>query len=168
MTQTATELRQQAAAHEADARESFERCDTDGFLSQWASGINASVARKQASIVEAGGVATFERTLLVTLDGEATDARLVNTRYGKKWRLDGADLWLAYKPVRESTLAKRGYKETTVQEVAPAKAQTWAPPGATGLGGASSVQVLIFRTDDLEGGGRERNEWRCVGVGDVR
>lgn len=163
---TAEEHRAKAAKHERDAAESWERSDTDGFLSQWASGINARVQHTNADIAEAGGVATFKRTRLVTLEGEATDARRVRTRYGLKWRLDSADAWLPYRPVRESTLAKRGYREVDEFAVAPAKAETWAPPGAKGLGSAHLVTVIIVRTDDLPGGGRERAEWECDGIGD--
>lgn len=168
MTATAEELRAQAARHEQDAADSFERCDTDGFVSQWASGLNAQVARANADIAEAGGVATFERLYLRRLDGERVDARRVKTRFGLRWRIDETDEWLPYRPARASTLEKRGYVEETEYAVAPAKAQTWAPGNARGLSGATSVQVVTFRTDELEGGGTERNEWRCVGAGDVR
>jgi hypothetical protein len=167
MEKTAEQFRAEAAAHRQDARDSWERSDTDGFLSQWASGINARMADDQAKLAEAGGIATFERTILVTLEGEATDARRVETRYGTKWRLDSTDQWLAYMPERESTLAKKGYKETTITAVAKARVKTWAPPGARGLSGATSVTVITERADDLEGGGRELREWRCVGYGDL-
>jgi hypothetical protein len=165
---SAAALREQAARHRKDEADSYERSDTDGFVSQWASGINARVDDANARIAEAGGVATFCRTRLVTLDGEETDARKVNTRFGTKWRLDSTDEWLPYMPARESTLAKRGYREVDEYEVAPAKAQTWAPGNQRGLSGATSVSVVTFRTDELPGGGRERNEWRCVGDGDCR
>jgi hypothetical protein len=165
MSQSAEQFRQQAAQHRADAQESFERCDTDGFVSQWASGVNGQVAERNAKIAQAGGVATFVRTRLLTLDGQDTDARLCQTKYGAKWRLDSADKWLAYKPAKASTLAKHGYQEVDEYAVAPAKAQTWAPPGAKGLSGATQVQVIVVRTDELPGGGRERNEWRFYGYG---
>ena len=37
-TLTAQEHREAAARHYQEAADSFERCDTDGFLSQWAAG----------------------------------------------------------------------------------------------------------------------------------
>jgi hypothetical protein len=156
-------LREQAAQHERDAVESFERSDTDGFVSQWGSSLNAQVDRANAQIADDGGVARFERTVLVTADGEPTDARCVSTRYGLRWRLDSTPEWLPYRPARESTLGKRGYREVIEEIVAPAKAQTWAPGNARGLSGATAVVVRVFRTDELPGGGRERNEWRHVG-----
>jgi hypothetical protein len=148
---TAEEYRTEAQQHRQDSRDSWERSDTDGFLSQWASGINAQVAEENAKIADAGGLAIFERTILVKLDGSPTDARMVRTRYGTKWRLDSTDEWITYKPERESTLKRRGYREETIEAVAPAKAITWAPRGATGLGGAHQVRVIVVRTDDLAG-----------------
>jgi hypothetical protein len=155
----AAELRAKAAQHEQDAADSFERCDTDGFVSQWASGLNAQVARANAQIAEDGGMALFERTLLCTLDGEIVqDARVVRTRFGERWRIDRTDEWLPYRPARESTLAKYGYREIEQEAVGPAKAITWSPSGGRGLSGATSVTVRVFRTD------AEKSEgWRHVG-----
>ena len=44
----ATALRAEAAEARAEAAASFERVDTDGFVSQWASGINAQLADAKA------------------------------------------------------------------------------------------------------------------------
>lgn len=165
MTQTAEQLRKEAAQHRQDAVDSFDRCDTDGFLSQWASGMNADLKLARAKIAEAGGLATFTRLRLVTLDGQETDARRVNTRYGSKWRLDSTDEWLGVQPVRESTLARKGYREVEEFALAPAKAIHWAPPGARGLSGATSVQTLVLRAD-IEG--NDVWDWRLDGYGDTR
>jgi hypothetical protein len=84
---TADELRAQAAQHEQDAADSFERCDTDGFVSQWASGVNAQKARYEADLVEAGGIATFAVDELYC-DGEKIAARKIGGRYGDCFVLD--------------------------------------------------------------------------------
>ncbi|MEZ0076309.1 hypothetical protein [Planotetraspora sp. GP83] len=55
----AAELREQATAEDVKALQSFDRCDTDGALSQWAWGLTAAELRLQASIEEAGGKALF-------------------------------------------------------------------------------------------------------------
>jgi hypothetical protein len=167
MEKTAEQFRAEAAKHRQDARESWDRSDTDGFLSQWGSGLSAQEADEKAKLAEAGGIATFERTILLTAEGETTDARRVETRYGTKWRLDSTDQWLAWRPERASTLAKKGFKEVEITEVAPARVKLWAPPGARGLSGAHSVRVITERADELEGGGRELREWRFKGYGDL-
>jgi hypothetical protein len=154
----AENLRAQAAEHRRNAAESFDRCDTDGFLSQWASGMNADLADRNADIAEHGGVWTFERVILERADGTPLDARAVQTRYGKRWRVDADDAWLPYRPVRATTLGKRGYRERVETEIAPARAIHWAPPGARGMSGATSVSVVIIRTD-----ADRRDGWQPVG-----
>lgn len=158
MTAKAEELRREAAADEQEARDSFERCDTDGFLSQWAGGLTAQQKRKQADIEEAGGTALFAKDVLLTLDGEATDARIVETRYGTKWRLDSTDEWIKYGSSAKA-LAKRGYRAVEVCERASARA--FIDGQGTGLSG--TAWVAVKRTDGAKG-------WtKCVGIaGDER
>lgn len=56
-----------AAAKRAEGRRSsqeayasFERCDTDGFMSQWASGVTATVREAEAVLIENGGLVEVE------------------------------------------------------------------------------------------------------------
>jgi hypothetical protein len=146
-----------AAAHEQAAAESFDRCDTDGFLSQWGSMQMSALERRNAEIASHGGVWKFERLSVVTLDGRATDGRIVETRYGKKVRLDSRDAWVT---PTDRALAKYGMRIETHTEVAPAKAVHWAPKGARGLSGASQVCVVIVRADGERG-------WQPAGAPDA-
>lgn len=84
-TQTPEALRQQAAERDLSAAESFDRCDTDGYLSQWAATVTARKLRTQADLAEAGG--RWEFPALFNLDGEQVPAKLVRTRYGMSWML---------------------------------------------------------------------------------
>lgn len=97
-TQTATrftataEMLAQAAQYRAEARgcygsayDSFERCDTDGFLSQWASGVMAGRYEGAAQILENGGCAEF--IALFDLEGNLVPAKYMETRYGYAWAL---------------------------------------------------------------------------------
>lgn len=80
----AERLREQANEYRRKAAESFERSDTDGFLSQWAHGVNARRAEAEADLIENGGVADFP----TLLDGDRrVDAKLVDGRYGRVWLL---------------------------------------------------------------------------------
>lgn len=129
-TMTADEHRAAAADHEREAHDSFERSDTDGALSQWASGINAAKERALANLAEAGGMADFRA--LLDLDGNLVPARIISTTYGSRWAIfasaddanrHGAPVveWL---PVGADTkrkinnLAKRGYREGYVRRPA--------------------------------------------------
>jgi hypothetical protein len=80
---TPEELRDRAAARDAAAAESFERCDTDGFMSQWAHGVNAQKDRLAADIAENDGYHTFRA--LFDRGGKLVTARRVETRYGMRW-----------------------------------------------------------------------------------
>jgi len=125
---TASTLRAEAAQHEQDKADSFERCDTDGFLSQWASGCTAALKRVQASIVEAGGNAEFPA--LFDLDGNPVPAKLIDTKFGTSWGVfeswdalnDKGDIvrWVNAFPKRESTMRNKGFTEGRVM------AQGWA------------------------------------------
>lgn len=148
-TKTAADFNADAARHEDDARESFDRCDTDGFLSQWASGVNAQVARKNALIAENGGVATFWAYRVFDLDGRERSFRRANTRYGFKLVVETAngEVWIDPEAKRPATNRAKGCIVTKEEFVAPAHARTWSPPGARGLSGCTSVQVVTFPDD---------------------
>ncbi len=146
---TADEHRAAAAADRQAAADSFDRSDTDGFLTQWAHGVTAREHDLAAAILEKGGLWTFPG-LFDTATGARVEARMVDGNYGRVWavrRSDGTVAhWVpAYKSGPRSKAAKLGLEER--DELAPARAITWAPRGARGLAGASSVQVIAERTD---------------------
>jgi hypothetical protein len=87
---TAQEHRDAAARAEQEAFDSFERCDTDGFLSQWASGLTAQLHRRQADLEDAGGVAEFW-ALYDAETGERIRAKLIDGQYGLCWALCDAN-----------------------------------------------------------------------------
>ena len=148
-TETAGDkLRASAAQHERNAHESFERCDTDGFVSQWASGLNAQKDRLAASIADAGGVAEFPA--LFDLDGNLVAAKLIDGRYGLVWGILASDdphsditKWVTAFPARESTMRNKGYREGFVMAPAAAK----LAGGGKGLAGAANVRAIKYRTD---------------------
>lgn len=80
---TAEEYRDMARGQERAKEESFDRCDTDGFLSQWAHGVLARQYLLAADIAENGGVDDFPA--LFDLDGTIVPAKIVKTKFGSKW-----------------------------------------------------------------------------------
>ena len=92
----ATEIEQAGQNRLKAKRESFERCDTDGFLTQWAHGVNADKDRMQAAILRNGGYAEFP-VLVDTATGEVVADKVYtfdNTFAGfgtvTKWKVDVA------------------------------------------------------------------------------
>lgn len=57
---SAEEWRAEASKHIQDREDSFDRCDTDGFVSQWASGLNSSLKQTLAELAENGYMASFK------------------------------------------------------------------------------------------------------------
>ncbi len=141
----AARLRGKKRAAEQSAADSWERSDTDGFLSQWASGLTAQEHEAQARVLESGGYA--EHVGLYHLDGRRARAKLMPTKYGTRWMVldenDKAILWLTAFPKRKTTLAKHGFEERT----------EWAPSQARlvgeGHGLSGRAWVAVVRTDGL-------------------
>jgi hypothetical protein len=114
MQKTSQQLLESAAAKEAEAAASFERCDTDGFLSQWALGIGAAKDRMEADLLEAGGVHEFPA--LFDLQGNWVRAKLIEGKYGTCWMLldeagEPTGKFVGAFPKQRKTLEAKGYME---------------------------------------------------------
>ena len=119
-TQTVEQLREQAKMKNASAEESFDRCDTDGFLSQWASRLGADFDMMKADILERGG-AVFPA--LFDLEGNIVKAKLIDTKYGKSWAIVGDNekftgQFVSAFPKKRETMVKKGFLEGRVLQKA--------------------------------------------------
>lgn len=82
MDHTVDEWKAMAGRNNREKADSFERSDTDGFMSQWASGVMANVYLACARHAENGGVATIP--WVFTADGKPVDRwKWTETRYGQ-------------------------------------------------------------------------------------
>lgn len=143
---TAEQWREAAAACARRSQESWERSDTDGFLSQWASDSTNRLNLVKAELADSNGLSEFPA--LFDLDGNLVAAKLLDTRYGSAWALLDSDDpdsrivgWVnrskaAKAKTRAANLAKKGYTEGTV--VAPAGAK---------LTGTTTLSVWVYRKD---------------------
>lgn len=143
--QRAEQLREQAKASDRRRIESEQRSDTDGFLSQWASGLGAQEKRLEADLVEAGGEAYFARDELHTLDGYPAPAKLIRTKFGLAWALEDVNgrftgEFITAHPKRESTMEKKGYREVETFFRVPAKVKIVGT--GTGLSGNAWVSIV--------------------------
>jgi hypothetical protein len=103
---TAEELRAEAARLDDRAAESFDRCDTDGALSQWSATATAMLRRAEAALIDDGGRHNFP--CLFTLDGDIVPSRLRSGRYGQYWTIE--DGGTVNHPKRMATLEAKGYR----------------------------------------------------------
>lgn len=150
---TATDLRASAAEHYAARQESIDRCDTDGFVSQWAHGILGKRDRAQARIVEAGGTATFPG-LYRRSDGARLRAKLISYHcsfsHRTKWAWSfrdqdgGVD---RSQPLVNDTRSKRGKLWKLGFEVRDETAPAKAIITGTGTGLSGHAWVEVIRTD---------------------
>ncbi len=146
----AQELREEAERHQESRRRSEDSSDTDGFLSQWASNLASEKAIHQAEIEENNGKWAFPA--LFDLKGNRVRAKLIRSwdrftkRHKSVWAIcDENDKFtgefINAFPSRESTLAKRGYKEG--KEDAPAEAKIQG----SGHGLSGNAWAAKVRTD---------------------
>lgn len=121
---TAEDYRKKAADNFREAQESYDRSDTDGALSQFASGLSSSKNLLLAEIAENNGLLEFPA--LFDLDGKLVPAKLINTRFGTCWALleseDGDSPFASFfnpssardEDRRIATNAKKGFYVGTV------------------------------------------------------
>jgi hypothetical protein len=86
-TLTPQDLRDKANEARLSARESFERCGDDGFVTQKASEISADRYELEAELLENGGLMD---TVALFLDGELASTHLGFGQYGSYWVLNDA------------------------------------------------------------------------------
>jgi hypothetical protein len=148
---TAAYCREQAAASRQRSAESWDRSDTDGFLSQWASDTTASEWDLKAELAEDGWTAEF--VALFDLDGNMIPAKEINGTYGPVWMLldehgrkrGWFNMSGAQKAAtRRANNAKKGVYVGLVR--VPAHVAMTGGSG-TGLGGCMSVRPSIFPDD---------------------
>ena len=143
MTKTAEELRAEAKTKFKAADDSFERCDTDGFLSQWASNLTGRKLMLEAEIAENDGLGEF--MALADADGNLVPAKVIDAKYGRCWAILSDWDWKApftgeFIGLRQ--VEKKGYRK--VRALAPARAEIVG--SGTGLAGAASCQAVKVQT----------------------
>lgn len=123
-SEAAEALRAQAAKDRQSAADSFERCDTDGFLSQWASGVMASQRDREAELANHGSLSIFPALLDEAGNIHARIYTFPN-RFGpgssyvfKVQRGEKAE-WVNAYYAKDSTYQKKGLQKVWI--IAPAK-----------------------------------------------
>lgn len=146
---TADEHRAAAVEHDRKSAESFDRCDTDGALTQWGHDMLAQEHRLAARIAENGGTWTFPA--LFDLDGNLVAAKNIKTPYGYAWGILESDdpssrvvRWFNESEARTAAVrnrnnARKGYTVGRVK--APARAELKG-------GNIMSVTAVPVRLDD--------------------
>ena len=158
-------LTRKSGKHAQDAADSFERSDTDGFVSQWASGLNGDKAERNAELLRDGRHAQFRVLFDTVLDRvvSTTVCTFANTFAGfgtvSKWRVDDEEcLQRVGRKFMPTGSNSRVQKQAGLEE-----RLHWFPAvaileggGGRGMSGASSVCVVVVRKEEALG------EWASV------
>ena len=130
--------------------DSFDRCDTDGFLSQWASDITAQQLEHQALIDLDGGLAEFIGLYEGDRRVRAAQVKVYNRfeyRDEVKWVVDDDDAVAAERKWIPTGSRSRIQKQLGLcerKELAPARADIGG--SGKGLAGCASAHVITKRT----------------------
>lgn len=117
LSKTGEELRQMAADCHKRSSDSFDRCDTDGFLSQWANDVTGNLYRLAADLADAGW--TKELSALFDLDGNLLDAELKSGKFGLSWMIrngDGTVRWVSCSRAASAAKRRAHYERKGVRE----------------------------------------------------
>lgn len=135
-----------SASYKEKARSEYDS-DTDGFLSQWASGLNAQEHLAWADLLDNGGKTRMR--VLMNLDGTVASTHLHYGQYGASWVLNDEaaarfgkrflnESEAASAARRRATMAKKGFTFGTIE----VDGYVTTSGSGTGLSGAASVRVV--------------------------
>lgn len=148
--QTAAELMADAARSYQAAEDSFQRSDTDGFLSQWASNLTGSCTARKAEAARHNGKAVFGVVIDIAT-GVVVASRTYEGQYGTSWIVEKehqARLGRAFLPMGGNS---RVHKALGVEErMAWADAYVHITGSGTGLSGTAFVATRMDKDATIE------------------
>jgi len=115
-----------------NSADSFERCDTDGFLSQWASDQMSRKYLLMADLADNDGMWTFQT---LGRDGKLVPCRTINTRYGWKWAI--------YATFDDATNRGHIIEWVSIGKRGPGKGYQWISVRAEGVVDSAEAGVLV-------------------------
>lgn len=137
--------------------ESWERSDTDGFLSQWANGMTASLNRRKIEVLKAGGYAQFWVLCHgdTVISSESVTFSLHDQPWIKttKWKVENEHLHITngrkWIPVQRGDKPGRIAKSFGLHEEQRwFKAEARIMGSGTGLSGCANAYVGVERVRD--------------------
>lgn len=149
----ANALRNEAETLRAKAEESFQRCDTDGLITQLNDRLRAGRLDLAANLAESEGLARFWG-LYEVATGRRVRARGVTGAFGAQWELHPSETALIAKrgkrwlPVGPGSRVLKALGLAQVWELAPATAEIVFPEGARGFSGFDGARADYVRAEE--------------------
>jgi hypothetical protein len=147
---------QAAQRSSAASRESFERSDTDGFLSQWASDSMAREYHARAAWARDHGYATI--SVLLLADGTLASTMIRDGQYGSYWVLNDTAAAVIGKRFFNTSKA-RDYRKQHANNLRKGikVAQARVPASAPKLRGSNALALSVYAEP----------EWDRVKAGEI-
>lgn len=150
---TAEEHKTLAAKHIQAAQDSFDRCDTDGFLSQWANGITGNLHQAKARLAANGGKSVFKG---LYAGDRRLEARITETKFGMVWIVSQEEV---ARVGRKFIPLCGGGKSRIQKQLGLSECLEWdfatAQILGKGRGLSGSAWVAVLRKDDLKTWGQD-------------
>lgn len=150
MLEMAQESREASKRAAKRRQESWERSDTDGFLTQWAAGKTSSLENRRCGILENGGKAEFTG---LYEGNRRVKAQLREGDWGYFWLLDESETDLIDR--RGKPFLPSGPRSRVLKGLGLAERKemdwAWAKLDGRGTGLSGTCWVATFRTGDKWG-----------------
>ena len=149
LDKTGDEIREMARDCYRRREESWERSDSDGFLSQWAMQEMASRYQAWANLADRGWVAE-SAALFDAATGELLDSRMVDSQYGSRWMVTrGSDRqFLSYSLAKKADRRRAYYAKHGVTLGRVARRVVPLSDGHT-MPDRDYPDVTVISTDDV-------------------
>lgn len=123
-----------------EKEESFARSDTDGFLSQWASGLHSDLYYRKAELAKTNGIRDFNWLME---GNRIVGCKTIKTRFGECWMLNDKEankFGRKFVPMGEKSSVQKGMGLR--EGLVPLKA--WAGIGGSGRGLSGTAYVVVI------------------------
>lgn len=150
---TAEEYRKLSAGSSSAKEESFDHCDTDGFLSQWAHGLHSSLYSRLAELAENNWMSEFP-ALFYSANNQRVPAKIIYVKDKFSYNGGMKSLWAIidqktgkftgqFLPTGKNSRKQKSAGMYEGVELAPA----YAKIDGTGYGLSGRAWVSVYRTD---------------------
>ena len=157
-TNDGDKFRASSRKHIQNANDSFDRCDTDGFVSQWCSGISSRLDDLKADLADQGGMTVIDVVIDLATD-KVVGVRKVRNDFGTSipCNINGKTVWINPYLKRESSYTKKGVRMAFMHCYAKAET-TGSGYGFSGLGSVGVSTIPFYNWLEVQVGLRQATQ----------
>jgi hypothetical protein len=158
-TNDGDKYRLSSSKHHQNAQDSFDHCDTDGFVSQYCSGLNGQLDHWKALLADRGGMVVVPVIIDLATD-QIIGVRTVDGKFGTSipCQKDGKTLWIKPYAKRESTYTNKGVRQAFMHCYAFCKFSGGGGYGFSGLGSVGVSTIPFYNWLEVQVGLRQATQ----------